>query len=144
MAGRSKSTTKAADIKTEEVKTAPVETAAKAEETKKTTRKTTARKTTAKKAEAEMVPAEKKTRTRKTAVEEAVPVQEAEVKASVQLQFAGRQISTEELVQNAKNVWEFDLNRKPEDFKTVELYVKPEESIVYYVINGDVNGNFGL
>ena len=28
--------------------------------------------------------------------------------------------------------------------KTVELYVKPEESSVYYVINGDVTGSFAI
>jgi len=26
----------------------------------------------------------------------------------------------------------------------VELYVKPEESVVYYVINGDITGNFAI
>ena len=44
----------------------------------------------------------------------------------------------------AKDVWKYDLNQKAGDFKSVELYVKPEESVVYYVINGEVKGSFGI
>ena len=52
--------------------------------------------------------------------------------------------TAEDLVKIAKDVWKYDLNQKEEDFKSVELYVKPEESVVYYVINGEVQGNFGI
>ena len=44
----------------------------------------------------------------------------------------------------AKDVWQYDLNQNVDDFKSVELYVKPEENVVYYVINGEVQGNFGI
>lgn len=121
---------KPADTKTEEVKTT---TAAPAAETKKTTKKTTTRKTTAKKAPAKKTAAEKKTTAKKEAV-----------KATFNLQFAGKSYTTEDLVNIAKDVWKYDLNQKAGDFKTVELYVKPEENVVYYVINGDVTGNFGI
>ena len=50
----------------------------------------------------------------------------------------------EDLVKIARDVWQFDLHKKPEDFKAVELYVKTEESTVYYVINGNVTGSFGI
>ncbi|MBD5474456.1 MAG: hypothetical protein HDR17_00465 [Lachnospiraceae bacterium] len=119
-----------ADTKTEEVKTT---TAAPAAETKKTAKKTTTRKTTAKKAPAKKTAAEKKTTAKKEAV-----------KATFNLQFAGKSYTTEDLVKIAKDVWKYDLNQKAGDFKTVELYVKPEENVVYYVINGDVTGNFGI
>ena len=47
-------------------------------------------------------------------------------------------------VEIAKDVWQYDLGNAPEEFKSVELYVKPEESAVYYVINGTTSGSFGI
>ena len=68
----------------------------------------------------------------------------AEVKGNVTVQFAGKSYSTEDLVKIAKDVWKYDLGRDEADFKSVELYVKPEESSVYYVVNGDVTGSFNI
>lgn len=68
----------------------------------------------------------------------------AEVKATVNVQFAGKEYTAEKLVEIAKDVWQYDLGGKPEDFRSVELYVKTEESTVYYVINGDTAGSFGI
>ena len=67
-----------------------------------------------------------------------------EIKATVSVQFDGKSYTNEELVKIAKDVWKYDLKKKVGDFKTVELFVKPEESIVYYVINGEVMGSFGI
>ena len=66
----------------------------------------------------------------------------AAVKETVQLEFAGKAYTTEDLVRIAKDVWKYDLNGKEADFKSVELYVKPEENTAYYVINGDITGSF--
>lgn len=68
----------------------------------------------------------------------------ATVKESVSIQFAGKDYSTEALVKIAKDVWQYDLKKDPADFKEVQLYVKPEESRVYYVINGDESGSFEI
>lgn len=87
---------------------------------------------------AEEAPAEKKAPARKAAKKP------AEVKAAVSVQFAGKEYTTEQLVEIAKAVWQYDLNQKPEDFQSVELYVKTEESQVYYVINGSTTGSFGI
>lgn len=65
-------------------------------------------------------------------------------KAIVNLQFDGKSYTAEDLVRIAKDVWQYDLQRKPADFDTVELYVKPEESQVYYVINEEVTGCFAI
>lgn len=65
-----------------------------------------------------------------------------EVKASINVQFGGKSYNADELVKIAKDVWKYDLKKKVGDFKTVELYVKPEENQCYYVINGEVTGNF--
>ncbi|MDE6749337.1 MAG: hypothetical protein K2K21_09820 [Lachnospiraceae bacterium] len=118
---------KAAEVKKEEVKTEAVKEAPKAE-----TKKSAAKKTTKK--ESKKATAEKttKTRAKKAAAAEVV------------IQFAGNDYTTERLVGIAKDVWQYDLNRKPADFKTVKLYVKMEEQLVYYVINDEVSGSFGI
>lgn len=88
----------------------------------------------------------KKAATKKAAVKEEVKVEEpakkAAVKANVTLQFAEKSYTEESLVAIAKDVWTYDLNQDDADLKTVELYVKPEESLCYYVFNGDVTGSF--
>ena len=109
-----------------------------------TVKKATVVKETAVKAEAK--PVAKKAETTKAPAKKAVakkaPAKKAEVKESVSIQFGGKAYTTEELVKIAKDVWKYDLKKKVSDFQSVELYVKPEESQVYYVINGDVTGNF--
>ena len=68
----------------------------------------------------------------------------AEVQAAVTVQFAGKSYSQADLVKIAKDVWEYDLLQKPADLKSVELYVKPEESLVYYVMNKEITGSFNI
>ena len=129
---------KAADTKTEEVKASPV---ASAEEPKKApAKKTAAKKTAAKKAPAKKTAAAKKTTTKTTTKTSAKKAAEAEVV----LQFAGKEYTNEDLVKIAKDVWKYDLKQKVGDFKSVKLYVKTEENKVYYVINGDVTGEFDI
>lgn len=72
------------------------------------------------------------------------PANKSEEKAIVNLQFDGKSYTAEDLVRIAKDVWQYDLQKKPADFDTVELYVKPEESQVYYVINEEVTGCFAI
>ena len=103
---------------------------------KKTTAKTTETKTTAAK-----TTAAKKTTTRTAA---AKTKKAAAVKENISIQFAGKDYTTEQLVKIAKDVWEFDLKKDPADFKEVQLYVKPEEAKVYYVINGTETGSFDI
>ena len=104
-------------------------------------------------AKAEEKPAAKKTAAKKTATAKATAEKKAPakratkaaaVKAEVSVQFAGKEYTTERLVEIAKDVWQYDLGNAPEEFKSVELYVKPEESAVYYVINGTTSGSFGI
>ena len=115
-------------------KPAAAKTEAPAAEKKPAAKRTAAAKKAAVKEEA---PAEKKAPAKRAA-------KKAEVKAVVSVQFAGKDYSTERLVEIAKDVWQYDLGQKAEDFKTAELYVKPEESAVYYVINGEVSGKFEI
>lgn len=102
------------------------------------------------KEEAKKAPAKKAT-TKKAAVKEEVkaeepakkaPAKKATLKTEVTLQFAEKSYTEESLVTIAKDVWKFDLKQKTTDLKSVELYVKPEEGLCYYVFNGDVTGSF--
>lgn len=65
-------------------------------------------------------------------------------KNTITIEVDGRSLTEDSLVQSAKDVWVYDLGRDIKDFKSVELYVKPADMAVYYVINGDITGSFGL
>ena len=129
---------------------AKVEAAKKAEaakaETKTVEKKTTTKAAAEKKAPAKTTAkaAEKKAPAKKETVKKAAPAKKAAVKETLHVQFSGKTYTTEDLVKIAKDVWKYDLNKAESDFKTVDLYVKPEENAVYYVINGDVKGSFGI
>lgn len=137
--------TKAADTKTITETTTEAAPAAKAETVKAET-KTEVKETAAKKPGRK--PGAKKPG-RKPAAAKKEPVKttttrKAAVKETIHVQFSGKTYSSEELVKIAKDVWKYDLKKKVSDFKSVELYVKPEESIVYYVINGEERGHFSI
>ena len=133
-AGKTADTKTAVEPVAEEAQAEVKETEAKKPAAKKPGRKPAAKKPGRKPAAAKNEAAAKTTTTRKAAVKE-----------SVHLQFAGNKDYTpEQLIQSAKDIWKYDLKRKVGDFKSVELYVKPEESVVYYVINGEVEGQFNI
>lgn len=120
------------EAKKEEKAPAKTKTAAKKTTAKKTTvKKTTTKKTAAK--EAEPVKTEEKPAPKRTAKKAANPV--------VHLQFSGKSYSMEDLQKIANDVWKYDLHNE-EPYTSLELYVKPEENIAYYVFNGEINGNF--
>ena len=74
----------------------------------------------------------------------AAPAKKAAVAAEVMLQFAEKEYTQESLLKIAKDVWQYDMNQKAADFKTVEIYVKPEENTAYFVVNGEFPGSFVL
>lgn len=121
-----KEAAKAPAVKKTPAKKAPVKRAA-AEKKAPAAKKETVKKTPAKKAPAKRTAAKKEA-----------------VKAIVNLQFSGKSYTEEDLVKIAKDVWKYDLGNKSADFKSVELYVKPEESRAYYVINGETTGSFAI
>lgn len=102
-------------------------------DTKTATKKTTIKKaTTTKKATDKK--AEEKPATKRTVKKAAKQV--------INLQFAGKSYSMEDLQKIAGDVWKYDLHKGDEDYTSLELYVKPEESVAYYVFNGDITGSF--
>lgn len=133
-----------AEVKAEPVKAA---TEAKKEEKAATGVKTEAKKApvkkevSAKKATAKKMPV-KKVSVKKEAAPKKETVKKAEIKETVNFQFSGKSYTPDALLSICKDVWKYDLNGKEEDFKSVELYVKPEENTTYYVINGNITGSF--
>lgn len=139
-AADTKTTTAATPVAVPVAKAEPAAEKAKAEtktEVKAPAAKKPGRKPAAKKPGRK--PAAAKKETTKTTT-----TRKAAVKETIHVQFSGKTYSADELVKIAKDVWKYDLKRKVGDFKNVELYVKPEESIVYYVINGEERGHFAI
>ena len=66
---------------------------------------------------------------------------EAAAKAAVVLQFAGKEINTDEIVKAAKKAYA-ESNKAA--VKNITVYVKPEDNAAYYVVNGDVTGKIDL
>ena len=65
------------------------------------------------------------------------------VESVLHVQYGGRSYSQEDLMNIARDVWKYDLKRKEGELESVELYVKPEENKVYYVMNGE-SGSFSI
>ena len=61
------------------------------------------------------------------------------VKVSVVVQAAGKEVTEAEVYERVTEDWCKAGNDKAA-LKTMDVYVKPEESAIYYVINGDVTG----
>lgn len=135
-----KAVTPATPVKTEsDKKEVPEKKAAVKKETvkketvkKEAVKKEAPKKEAAPKAEAKKAPAKK------------APAKKAELKSELHIQFGGKSYSEEDLVKIAKDVWQYDLNKKVADLTDVELYVKPEENTVYYVMNKEFTGSFRI
>lgn len=131
------------------VETAKAETAVKAETVKtevKEAPKAEAVKAEAPKAEKkEEGKAAPKKRGPKPKAEKA-DAKKAEKKEAVQnvyVQFMGKEILTADLVAQATEKW-VALGHRASSIKELNLYVKPEDSAAYYVINGKESGKLEL
>lgn len=92
------------------------------------------------KAEVKKPAAKKETAKKETAKKPAA--KKAELKSEISVQFSGKSYSQEDLLKIAKDVWKYDLKQKAADLTSIELYVKPEENMVYYVMNKETTGSF--
>lgn len=106
MAAAPVSNTVVTEVKAAEVKAETKTEAPKAEEPKKETKKAPAKRAAAK-----------------------------DIKTSVVVQFAGKEVTEKELIAAVKKAYTKKGN-KVGDIKTIEIYVKPEENAAYYVVNG--------
>ena len=114
----------------------PVKTTAKADSVKPA--KTPAAKTTTEKTVTEKAAktVAKKTTPKKSAAKK-------EIKVNAVVEYYGQQMDEKTIIANVKKAWTKS-GRKVGEIKTMDLYIKPEESAVYYVINGIDTGAVAL
>lgn len=67
---------------------------------------------------------------------------EAQEQRVVYIQYHGVEVTTKELVYRAKDT--FDREHHQALINELELYIKPEEGVAYYVINGEFTGKVEL
>ena len=130
---------KTAPVKTAETAAAPVkEAAGKAEPVKAAVKEAAVKEEKAaapKKAAPKAAVKTTTTKTAKTAKEAA--------SQNIYIQFAGKEVKAEELVEQVKALWTAEGHRAS-SIKSLEVYVKPEDMAAYYVINGKENGKIEL
>lgn len=136
-----------AKVETVVAKAEPIKAEVKAEvkeETKAPAKKETAKAETKAAAKKETAKAETKAAAKKPATKTAAKktTKKTEVVSNLHVQFGGKSYSQEDLMKMAKDVWKYDLKQKVGDLAQVELYVKPEENAVYYVMNKEFTGSF--
>ena len=138
-----------AKVEEKKVEAAPVkvEAPAKKEAAKKEApaKKEAAKKAAPAKKEAvkKAAPAKKEAAKKAAPAKKEAPAKKAAAKKeAIYVQFAGKSYSNDELLKIAKDVWVYDMGQKAADMKSVEIYVKPEESMAYFVVNGTENGSF--
>ncbi len=119
-----------AEVKTE-IKTET--TAPKAEEVKEEAKKAPAKKTEVKE-EAKKAPAKKATPAKAA---------KAEIKTALYVQFAGNEATETDIIDKVKAAYVAE-GHKESAIKEINLYVKPEEYAVYYVINDKSSGKVNL
>lgn len=62
-------------------------------------------------------------------------------KVNLVFQYQGRELSQAGMVDAVTNAW-VSAGKDAAAIETLELYVKPEDAAVYYVINGSESGKF--
>lgn len=107
-------------------------------EVKKTVEETAAKevKKTAEKVTKEVKKAAPKTTAKKSAAKK-------EIKTEVVLQYGEKEVNTKDMIASVKKDWTKQ-KHKISEIKSIELYVKPEDYAVYYVINGEHTGKVWL
>lgn len=60
-------------------------------------------------------------------------------KTNLFVEYCGKQVEDKAMVASVKKQWT-EAGNKVGDIKTMDLYVKPEEAAVYYVINETESG----
>ena len=142
VAPKATATVKANALKTDIVETKVAEVKTEAKKAAETTKKTAVKAATATKEVAKKAAGATK-KTVAKATKEVAPKKVA-AKTNVTLEYADKKYTTADLEKIASDVWVYDYGKKASELKTVELYVKPFESRVYYVFNGDVVGSFQI
>lgn len=95
----------------------------------------------AKKVEAKKAPAKKATTAKKAPAKKAA-TKKVETKASLFVQFQGRDYAEATLVKMAKDAYKKAGNK--DALKTINVYANIDDQVAYYVANGTVEGKFEI
>lgn len=72
------------------------------------------------------------------------PGRKAAVKEEFVLEFAGKQITQEEIKKKVKENWTKVQKNKIKDIKTIKVFLQPENSCAYYTINVEGNDSYKI
>ena len=102
-----------------------------------------------KKETAASVKEEKAVPVKKEAAEKAeqpkkAPGRKAAVKEEFVLEFAGKQITQDEIRKKVKENWTKVQKNKIKDIKTIKVFLQPENSCAYYTINDEGNDSYKI
>ena len=86
--------------------------------------------------------AEVKEEAKKAPAKKATPAK-AEIKTALYVQFAGNEVTEADIIDKVKAAYVAE-GHKESAIKEINLYVKPEEYAVYYVINDKAIGKVNL
>ena len=95
------------------------------------------------KAEAEKKETVKKETAKKTTARKTAKAEKPAAVHNVYVQFAGKEVLTSTLTELVTEKW-VAMGHRASSIKTLDLYVKPEDSAAYYVINGKESGKLEL
>lgn len=153
MAVEKKEAVKTAETKTPAAKAVPAAKApaVKAEAPKAAPAAEAVKEAPATKAAAEKKPAAKKETVKKTAApkketEKKAPAakkpaaKKSETAAKVVIEFAGKSVVAKDVLEAATKA--YTESHKGVEIKSIDIYVKPEESVAYYVVNGEGSDDF--
>lgn len=65
------------------------------------------------------------------------------MKTNVTVEYAGNQYEEKDIVQKVKDAW-VAAGKKIKDIQNLNIYIKPEETAAYYVINEGESGKIAL
>lgn len=71
------------------------------------------------------------------------PVAKTEILEQVYFQYAGTELSTQTVLEQVKQIWVAS-GQELSAIQTLNLYIKPEENVAYYVINDVETGKVDL
>lgn len=153
MAVEKKEAVKTAETKAPATKAAPAAKApaVKAEAPKAAPAAEAVKEAPATKAAAEKKPAAKKETVKKTAApkketEKKAPAakkpaaKKSETAAKVVIEFAGKSVVAKDVLEAATKA--YTESHKGVEIKSIDIYVKPEENVAYYVVNGEGSDDF--
>ena len=75
----------------------------------------------------------------KTATKTVQKAAKKDIKVKAFVEYYGKQVEEKDIIARVKKAWTKS-GKKVGDIKEMDLYIKPEENAVYYVINGTETG----